>query len=90
MSRSRKHPDRDERVTGDLYEVAPAAKQLLTDEGYDPYGARPLKRVLQRRLLDPMALKLLEGEFEEGDTIHVDIKDGEYQFERGKVAGPIS
>jgi ATP-dependent Clp protease ATP-binding subunit ClpB len=50
-----------------------AAKARLIEEGYDPvYGARPLKRTIQRRLLDPLALKVLEGAFGEGDTVHVD------------------
>src|SRR4051812_14101682 len=49
-----------------------AAKEQLVREGYDPaYGARPLKRTIQRRLLDPLALRVLEGEFVEGDTVHV-------------------
>jgi ATP-dependent Clp protease ATP-binding subunit ClpB len=64
-------------------ELTLAAKQLLVEEGYDPaYGARPLKRIIQRRLLDPIALKLLKGEFEEGDTIEVDAKDGQFELNR--------
>ena len=51
-------------------------------EGYDPmYGARPLKRTLQRRVLDPLAMKVLEGEFREGDRIVVDAAGGELKFE---------
>ncbi len=54
-------------------EVTPAARAQLADEGYDPaYGARPLKRVLQRRVQDPLALALLTGQFHEGDTVRVD------------------
>src|SRR5205814_6533067 len=50
-----------------------AAKDQLVREGYDPaYGARPLKRTIQRRVLDPLALRVLEGDFVEGDTITVD------------------
>ena len=50
-------------------ELSDAAKDFLVREGYDPvYGARPLKRALQRRLLDPLALRVLEGAFREGDT----------------------
>ena len=46
-------------------------------EGYDPaYGARPLKRTIQRRVLDPLALRVLEGEFGEGDTVVVDRQPG--------------
>jgi len=50
-----------------------AAKDQLVREGYDPsYGARPLKRTIQRRVLDPLALRVLEGDFLEGDAITVD------------------
>ena len=50
-----------------------AAKDQLVREGYDPaYGARPLKRTIQRRVLDPLALRVLQGEFGEGDTVTVD------------------
>ena len=51
-------------------ELTDAAKELLVAEGYDPvYGARPLKRAIQRRVLDPLALRVLEGEFREGDHV---------------------
>ncbi|MGB9800835.1 MAG: ATP-dependent chaperone ClpB [Thermanaerothrix sp.] len=54
-------------------EVTDAARQYLADVGYDPdFGARPLKRAIQRELQDPLALKILAGEFKEGDTIRVD------------------
>jgi ATP-dependent Clp protease ATP-binding subunit ClpB len=57
------------------------AKELLGNLGYDPtYGARPLKRVIQRQLVDKLALKLLEGEFAEGDAIEVNVEDGELVF----------
>ncbi len=62
-------------------ELSDAALEQLSTEGYDPaYGARPLKRVIQHRLLDPLSLQLLDGNFKDGDTIHVDIKDGEFVF----------
>jgi len=58
-------------------EVTPAAEHLLAREGYDPdYGARPLRRVLQHEIEDPLALALLEGRFAEGATITVDEEDG--------------
>jgi ATP-dependent Clp protease ATP-binding subunit ClpB len=64
-----------------------AAKSLLVEEGYDPvYGARPLKRTIQRRVLDPLAMKVLEGEFREGDVVTVDAKDGELRFRKGATA----
>ena len=54
-------------------ELTDAAKEQLVREGYDPaYGARPLKRTIQRRVLDPLALRVLEGDFLEGDTVVVD------------------
>src|SRR6266568_2828884 len=66
-------------------EVTPAAKQLLVAEGYDPvYGARPLKRAIQRLLQNPLALAVLEGQYGEGDRVRVDrAKDGTHlAFER--------
>jgi ATP-dependent Clp protease ATP-binding subunit ClpB len=60
-----------------------AAKQLLGDMGYDPtYGARPLKRVIQKRLVDPLALAILEGRFVAGDRVEVGAADGELTFDR--------
>ena len=57
-------------------ELSDAAKAFLVSEGYDPmYGARPLKRTIQRRVLDPLAMRVLEGEFREGDRITVDVGD---------------
>ncbi|HID85838.1 MAG TPA: type VI secretion system ATPase TssH, partial [Anaerolineae bacterium] len=64
-------------------ELTEAAKRLLAEEGYDPvYGARPLKRVIQRRIQDPLAMKLLRGEFLEGDTVLVDAEAGELVFRK--------
>jgi len=52
--------------------LRPEARELLIEEGYDPvYGARPLKREIQRLLQNPIALAVLEGDFGEGDTIDV-------------------
>jgi ATP-dependent Clp protease ATP-binding subunit ClpB len=57
-------------------EVSPAAEEWLARTGYDPdYGARPLRRVLQRNIEDPLALALLEGRYLEGSTVHVDVED---------------
>jgi ATP-dependent Clp protease ATP-binding subunit ClpB len=64
-------------------ELSDDAKTLLGNLGYDPtYGARPLKRAIQRQLVDPLALRLLEGDFEEGDVVTVDAAEGELTFER--------
>jgi ATP-dependent Clp protease ATP-binding subunit ClpB len=65
--------------------VGENAVDAIAAEGYDPtYGARPLKRVIQRRLQDPIAMAILEGRFNEGDTVEVDTKDG--QITIGRVA----
>jgi ATP-dependent Clp protease ATP-binding subunit ClpB len=65
-------------------QLTDAAKERLVREGYDPtYGARPLKRTIQRRVLDPLAMRVLEGEFREGDTVAVDAGDGDaLRFEK--------
>ena len=59
-------------------QLTPAALDLIANEGYDPvFGARPLKRVIQRRLQDPLAMAVLDGKFREGDTVLVDGEKGE-------------
>ncbi len=64
--------------------VTGEAEEFLAQEGYDPvYGARPLKRAIQRSLLDPLSLELLEGRFKDGDTIHVDASGGRLNFKKG-------
>jgi ATP-dependent Clp protease ATP-binding subunit ClpB len=68
-------------------ELTDAAREQLVEEGYDPvYGARPLKRVLQRRVLDPLALKLLSGDFREGDHVVVEAGSPDLQFTKGAPA----
>ncbi len=68
-------------------ELADAAKELLANEGYDPvYGARPLKRAIQRRILDPLAQAVLRGEFREGETVVVDSDGGQIVFRHGEPA----
>ncbi|HWM11054.1 MAG TPA: AAA family ATPase, partial [Solirubrobacteraceae bacterium] len=69
-----------------------AARDLLGDIGYDPtYGARPLKRVISKRLVDPLALGLLKGDFAPGDRIEVDASgDGELVFTRTPAAAPAA
>ncbi|HEV8185105.1 MAG TPA: AAA family ATPase, partial [Chthoniobacterales bacterium] len=58
-----------------------AAKARVAQEGYDPvYGARPLKRAIQREILDPLSLDILEGKFRDGQTIRVDARDGALEF----------
>ena len=62
--------------------ISPAAKKLLVEKGYDPvYGVRPLKRVIQQDIQNPLALQLLEGSLKEGDTVKIDLDDkGKYIF----------
>ncbi len=63
-------------------ELTEAVKRQLVEEGYDPvYGARPLKRVIQRRIQDPLALKILAGDVRDGDHVVVDFRDGEFVFD---------
>ncbi|MBD0329752.1 MAG: AAA family ATPase, partial [Thermoleophilia bacterium] len=72
-------------------ELTDAAKELVAEAGWDPaYGARPLKRALQRLVENPLALKLLEGEFADGDTVLLDAREGEPVFERTDVAEPAA
>jgi ATP-dependent Clp protease ATP-binding subunit ClpB len=72
-------------------ELTDAAKETLAEAGWDPtYGARPLKRAIQRLLENPLALRLLEGEFAEGDTVRVDTKDDELVFEKAPLAEPAA
>lgn len=66
-------------------EVTEEAKKALAEEGYDPqYGARPLRRIIQRRIENEISRMLLSQEFKEGDTIVVDYKDGNYTFKKKK------
>jgi ATP-dependent Clp protease ATP-binding subunit ClpB len=72
---------------GVTVELTDAARVLLGDMGYDPtYGARPLKRVIQKHLVDRLALGLLQGDFVAGDAIVVDASDGELTFARAASA----
>jgi ATP-dependent Clp protease ATP-binding subunit ClpB len=71
-------------------ELTDSAKERLAEEGWDPaYGARPLKRAIQRRLENPLARELLEGRFGEGDSVRVDAVDGELVFQRAEVEVPV-
>jgi ATP-dependent Clp protease ATP-binding subunit ClpB len=72
-------------------ELTDAAKAALAEAGWDPaYGARPLKRAIQRQLENPLALRLLEGDFADGDAIRVDARGGELVFERAAAAEPAA
>jgi ATP-dependent Clp protease ATP-binding subunit ClpB len=64
-------------------ELTPAAAALLAREGFDPvYGARPLKRTIQREIVQPLAMRLLQGEFQDGDTVVLDVEGGALAFAR--------
>jgi len=72
-------------------ELTPGAKEFLAEAGWDPsFGARPLKRAIQRYVESPLALRLLEGEFAEGDTVLVHERDGELVFEKAEVVAPAA
>jgi ATP-dependent Clp protease ATP-binding subunit ClpB len=63
--------------------LSTAARELLGDMGYDPtYGARPLRRVIQKQLVDRLALALLSGEIHAGESVNVDVADGELALEK--------
>ena len=76
------------REKGVEVELTDEARTLIGNLGYDPtYGARPLKRVIQKQLVDKLALKLLESEFAAGDRVTVDAADGELVFAKAPLAG---
>ncbi len=70
-------------------EITEKAKSWLAKEGYDPvYGARPLRRALEKYVENPLSIKVLSGEFKEGDTVLVDLVEDELTFKlKGKSAG---
>src|SRR5438270_265359 len=71
--------------------VTDAARKHLAERGWDPvYGARPLKRAIQRLVQDPLAMQLLEGRFGEGDTVEVDAEEGELVFRKQAVAASVA
>ncbi|HLM34696.1 MAG TPA: hypothetical protein VK278_02840, partial [Gaiellaceae bacterium] len=70
-------------------ELTAAAKEALAEAGWDPtYGARPLKRAIQRQLENPLALRLLEGDFGPGDAIRVDAQNGDLVFTKTEITAP--
>jgi ATP-dependent Clp protease ATP-binding subunit ClpB len=78
------------RERGIEIELTDDARTLLGNLGYDPtYGARPLKRVIQKRLVDPLALAILEGRFATGDTVRVDAEAGELKLEKAEAAARV-
>ncbi|MEA2418456.1 MAG: ATP-dependent Clp protease ATP-binding subunit ClpB [Thermoleophilaceae bacterium] len=79
------------REKGVEVELTEDARTLLGNLGYDPtYGARPLKRVIQKQLIDKLALKLLDGQFKPGDSVRVDAEGGELIFAKASSAVPAT
>jgi ATP-dependent Clp protease ATP-binding subunit ClpB len=79
------------RERGVEIELTDDARTLLGNLGYDPtYGARPLRRVIQKQLVDKLALALLEGQFQPGDQVLVDAADGELTFSKAAAAAPAT
>ena len=67
-------------ISGKL-DLSDSAKELIAREGYDPvYGARPLKRTIQKEILDPLSINILEGKVREGQTVRVNARDGALAF----------
>jgi ATP-dependent Clp protease ATP-binding subunit ClpB len=74
-----------------VLDLTEAAKEALAEAGWDPaYGARPLKRAIQRLVENPLALRLLEGDFADGDAIRVDAQDGVLGFEKAAAGTPVA
>jgi ATP-dependent Clp protease ATP-binding subunit ClpB len=72
-------------------ELTDDAKAALAEAGWDPtFGARPLKRAIQRLVENPLALRLLEGEFADGDTVRVDAQNGDIVFTRAAAREPAA
>lgn len=75
--------------TGLVLDVTDRALNQIASEGYDPtYGARPLKRVIQQRVVNPLSREILKGEFPEGATVRIDYRDDEFTFERSDQRKP--
>jgi ATP-dependent Clp protease ATP-binding subunit ClpB len=78
----------ERKITLDL---TPAAQELLAREGYDPvYGARPLKRTIQKEIVQPLAMALLRGDFRDGDTILADAQGTALAFRHAEAAAPTA
>jgi ATP-dependent Clp protease ATP-binding subunit ClpB len=70
-------------------ELADAAKEYLANRGFDPvYGARPLKRTIQKEIIDPLAVRILNGDFIQGDAVIADVQNGEIAFGKKKAQKP--
>jgi ATP-dependent Clp protease ATP-binding subunit ClpB len=75
-------------ATGLNFEISDKAIDAIANQGYDPvYGARPLKRVIQQKVQNPLATEILKGQFEEGSVVRIDFRDDEFQIEKTEFAG---
>jgi len=71
--------------------VSKKAKEWLVQEGYDPnFGARPLRRVIQKEIENPLSTRLINGDFGAGDTIKISVKETKLVFEKAKVKVPAN
>jgi ATP-dependent Clp protease ATP-binding subunit ClpB len=71
-------------------ELSPGASKLLAEEGYDPtFGARPLKRVIQQRIENPLASRILKGDYTEGDTVSIDVDPAKHDFKFNRESAPV-
>jgi ATP-dependent Clp protease ATP-binding subunit ClpB len=71
-------------------EITSSARELLANKGYDPvYGARPLKRVIQKEVLDPLSIKVIKGEVHDGETVVVDNDGGHLTFKASLTEAPL-
>jgi ATP-dependent Clp protease ATP-binding subunit ClpB len=71
-------------------QLTPAAKEWIANRGYDPvFGARPLKRLIQKEVLDPLSMKLLRGDLRDGETVVVDIEGGRLNFHANMSQAPL-
>jgi ATP-dependent Clp protease ATP-binding subunit ClpC len=76
---------------GVAIQLTPTAREWLANEGYDPqFGARPLKRAIQRHLENPLSKEIIAGRVQPGDTVIVDLGDGELAFRKAGVAAPVT
>ena len=71
-------------------ELTDSARELLANKGYDPvYGARPLKRVIQKEVLDPLSIKVIKGEVHDGETVTLDNDGGHLTFRANLTEAPL-
>jgi ATP-dependent Clp protease ATP-binding subunit ClpC len=71
-------------------QISDSAKEYLANKGYDPaFGARPLRRVIEKEVETPLAMKLISGEIQEGDTVMIDVEDGKISIKRADQSASV-